>query len=178
MISDAANSAGDIFSSFMSTIGSKIASIPNDETHNFGHGKAEYIFSLFISLSMIIVSAKLIYDSIISLFNPSSVEYPFWLILVCIITIITKLTLFIYTKIIGKKTYGKGVVQNVMALPEGDGLKLTTSEYFTPSGKSINKKGIEPDIEVDLPEDIKGIGIDYKDTDTQLQKAIEIINEK
>ena len=83
MISDAANSAGDIFSSFMSTIGSKIASIPNDETHNFGHGKAEYIFSLF---------------------NPSSVEYPFWLILVCIITIITKLTLFIYTKIIGKKT--------------------------------------------------------------------------
>ncbi|MFR8927675.1 S41 family peptidase [Peptoniphilus senegalensis] len=81
-------------------------------------------------------------------------------------------------KIIGKKTYGKGVVQNVMALPEGDGLKLTTSEYFTPSGKSINKKGIEPDIEVDLPEDIKGIGIDYKDTDTQLQKAIEIINEK
>ncbi|MEQ3346533.1 S41 family peptidase [Peptoniphilus senegalensis] len=81
-------------------------------------------------------------------------------------------------KIIGKKTYGKGVVQNVMALPEGDGLKLTTSEYFTPSGKSINKKGIEPDIEVDLPENIKGIGIDYKDTDTQLQKAIEIINGK
>ena len=104
MISDAANSAGDIFSSFMSTIGSKIASVPNDETHNFGHGKAEYIFSLFISLSMIIVSAKLIYDSIFSLFKPSSVEYPFWLILVCIITIITKLTLFIYTKVIGKKT--------------------------------------------------------------------------
>lgn len=81
-------------------------------------------------------------------------------------------------KIIGKKTYGKGVVQNVMELPDGDGLKLTTSEYFTPSGKSINKKGIEPDIEVDLPENIKGIGIEYKDTDTQLQKAIEIINEK
>ena len=81
-------------------------------------------------------------------------------------------------KIIGKKTYGKGVVQNVMSLPGGDGLKLTTSEYFTPSGKSINKKGIVPDIEVDLPEDIKGIGIDYKDTDTQLQKAIEVINEK
>lgn len=81
-------------------------------------------------------------------------------------------------KIIGKKTYGKGVVQNVMSLPGGDGLKLTTSEYFTPSGKSINKKGIVPDIEVDLPEDVEGIGIDYKDTDTQLQKAIEVINEK
>lgn len=81
-------------------------------------------------------------------------------------------------KIIGKKTYGKGVVQNVMSLPGGDGLKLTTSEYFTPSGKSINKKGIVPDIEVDLPDDVEGIGIDYKDTDTQLQRAIEVINEK
>lgn len=81
-------------------------------------------------------------------------------------------------KIIGKKTYGKGVVQNVISLPDGDGLKLTTSEYFTPSGKSINKKGIEPDIEVDFPENIKGIGIEYKDTDTQLQKAIEIMNGK
>lgn len=81
-------------------------------------------------------------------------------------------------KIIGKTSYGKGVVQNVMSLPGGDGLKLTTSEYFTPSGKSINKKGIVPDIEVDLPDDVEGIGIDYKDTDTQLQKAIEVISEK
>lgn len=81
-------------------------------------------------------------------------------------------------KIIGKTSYGKGVVQNVMSLPGGDGLKLTTSEYFTPSGKSIKKKGIVPDIEVDLPDDVEGIGIDYKDTDTQLQKAIEVINEK
>ncbi len=81
-------------------------------------------------------------------------------------------------KIIGKTTYGKGVVQNVISLPEGDGLKLTTSEYFTPKGKSINKIGIKPDIEVELPENIKGIGIDYMDTDTQLKKAIEIIKEK
>ena len=50
MIADAANSAGDIFASLMSSIGSKIANNPEDETHNFGHGKAEYIFSLFIGL--------------------------------------------------------------------------------------------------------------------------------
>lgn len=81
-------------------------------------------------------------------------------------------------KIVGKKTYGKGVVQNVIALPEGDGLKLTTSEYFTPSGDSINKLGVEPDVEVDLTENIKGIGIDYQETDTQLQKALEILKEK
>ncbi|WP_277219061.1 S41 family peptidase [Peptoniphilus vaginalis] len=81
-------------------------------------------------------------------------------------------------KIVGKKTYGKGVVQNVIALPEGDGLKLTTSEYFTPSGDSINKLGIKPDVEVNLPENVKGIGVDYLKTDTQLQKALEILKEK
>ena len=44
MIADAANSAGDIFASFMTFVGNKIASEPNDKTHHFGHGKAEYIF--------------------------------------------------------------------------------------------------------------------------------------
>lgn len=44
MIADAANSAGDIFASLMTFIGNKIASVPQDADHNFGHGKAEYIF--------------------------------------------------------------------------------------------------------------------------------------
>lgn len=104
MIADAANSAGDIFASLMSTIGSKIASSPEDETHNFGHGKAEYIFSLFIGLSMIFVVFKLLYDSALSLFNPEKVAYPHLLIIVCIITITIKLSLFIYTKFLYKKT--------------------------------------------------------------------------
>ena len=56
MIGDALNSAGDIFASLMTFIGNKIASAPGDENHNFGHGKAEYIFSLFIAISMIFVS--------------------------------------------------------------------------------------------------------------------------
>ncbi len=104
MIADAANSAGDIFASLMSTIGSKISSAPEDETHNFGHGKAEYIFSLFIGLVMIIIAVKLVYDSVISLFNPSEVSFPYLLILVCVITIVTKFSLYLYTKIIYKKT--------------------------------------------------------------------------
>ena len=57
MIADSVNSAGDIFASLMTFIGNKIASVPNDEDHNLGHGKAEYIFSMFISISMILVSA-------------------------------------------------------------------------------------------------------------------------
>ena len=75
MIADAANSAGDIFASLMTFIGNKIASEPSDDSHNFGHGKAEYIFSLFISLSMILVSFKLLWDSIHSLINQS--EFTF-----------------------------------------------------------------------------------------------------
>ena len=104
MIADATNSAGDIFASLMSTIGSKISSAPEDESHNFGHGKAEYIFSLFIGLVMILIAVKLVYDSFVSLFNPNSVSFPYLLILVCVITIITKFSLYLYTKIIYKKT--------------------------------------------------------------------------
>lgn len=103
MIADAANSAGDIFSSLMTFIGNKIASEPKDETHNFGHGKAEYVFSLFISLSMIFVSAKLLYNSIISLVIKSSFTFSWLLVCVCLITILVKFSLFLYTKILARK---------------------------------------------------------------------------
>ena len=103
MIADAANSAGDIFASLMSSIGNKIANEPQDENHNFGHGKAEYIFSFLISLSMILVSFKLLYDSIISLINPSPVGYTNFLIITCIITITAKFILFSYARYSYKK---------------------------------------------------------------------------
>lgn len=103
MISDAVNSAGDIFASLMSSMGERIARVPKDDSHNFGHGKAEYIFSLFISISMIGVSIKLIYDSIASLISPHEIEYQNLLIIVCLTTILVKLFLFIYTKFLGKK---------------------------------------------------------------------------
>ena len=98
MIADAINSAGDIFASLMTAIGNKIASVPKDEDHNFGYGKAEYMFSLFISISMIVVSIKTIIDSAKTLFTGSEISFTWWLVVVCVITIITKLTLYIYTK--------------------------------------------------------------------------------
>lgn len=98
MIADSVNSAGDIFASLMTFIGNKIASAPNDDDHNFGHGKAEYIFSMFISISMILVSAKLLYDSVITLIFGSQLEFTWFLVVVCIVTIVTKLCLFAYTK--------------------------------------------------------------------------------
>lgn len=103
MIADSVNSAGDIFASLMTFIGNKIASVPNDESHNLGHGKAEYIFSMFISISMILISAKLLYDSVLTLIFGSKLVFSWLLIIVSVITIITKLCLFIYTNIAYKK---------------------------------------------------------------------------
>ena len=103
MIADSVNSAGDIFASLMTFIGNKIASVPDDDDHNFGHGKAEYIFSMFISISMILAAAKLLYDSIISLIKGSEIIFSWFLVIVCVVTIITKLSLYLYTKHLSKK---------------------------------------------------------------------------
>lgn len=103
MIADAANSAGDIFASIMTWVGNKIASEPQDDSHNFGHGKAEYIFSLFISISMIVVAFKLFYDSIMTLIYGSTITFSWFLVVVCIITILVKFSLFIYTNKLCKK---------------------------------------------------------------------------
>ena len=104
MISDSFNSAADIFASVMTFIGNKISSVPNDDDHNFGHGKAEYIFSMLISISMIIVSLKLLYDSILSVINKNELLFSWTLIIICIVTILTKLMLYLYTRNAYKKT--------------------------------------------------------------------------
>ena len=69
-------------------------------------------------------------------------------------------------KIVGNKTYGKGVMQEVVPVSTGGALKITIKEFKTPKGNTINKEGIEPDIEVQDIED--------NDIDEQLQKAIEL----
>lgn len=103
MIADAANSASDIFSSVMTTIGNKIAGVPRDKDHNFGHGKAEYIFSLLISLSMAAVAIKLLYNSVVSLIAREELAFSWTLVLVCIVTIVTKLILYLYFSKANKK---------------------------------------------------------------------------
>ena len=78
-------------------------------------------------------------------------------------------------KLVGTKTYGKGVIQTVLSLADGSGLKITTEQYYTPKEISIHKKGIEPDEEVKLPESVKNIYAVEENEDTQLQKAIEML---
>ncbi len=80
--------------------------------------------------------------------------------------------------LIGKTTFGKGIVQTVLPLSDGSALKMTVSRYYTPSGVCIHETGITPDIEVTLDEALQQqINIE-KSQDTQLQKAIEIVNDK
>lgn len=75
-------------------------------------------------------------------------------------------------KLIGTKTYGKGVIQTLHRLSDGSGLKVTSEEYYTPNHTKINKVGIEPDEKVELPEDIEEL---TEKNDTQLKKAIELL---
>ncbi len=75
-------------------------------------------------------------------------------------------------KLVGNKTYGKGVIQTIIQLSDGSGLKMTTEEYYTPNRNKINKVGIKPDYEVDLPSNIEEL---TDENDTQLQKAIDLL---
>lgn len=103
MLSDALNSAGDIISSIMTYIGNRIASKKPDKDHNLGHGKAEYIFSMWISIIMIIFSISVLKSSVLSIFSKNNYYFSNWLIIVCIVTIIVKLSLYLYTNKLSKK---------------------------------------------------------------------------
>lgn len=80
--------------------------------------------------------------------------------------------------LVGKTTYGKGIVQTIFSLKDGTGMKLTIEDYYLPSGKSIHKVGVDPDVEIDLPDELKMYVNIPEDEDTQLQKAVEILKEQ
>ena len=69
--------------------------------------------------------------------------------------------------LVGKTTFGKGVIQTTVELKDGSALKWTVMQYFSPKGNEINKKGITPNYEVDIP--------DNGEKDTQLEKAKELL---
>ena len=80
-----------------------------------------------------------------------------------------------YATLVGKTTFGKGIVQNIIPLEDGDAVKLTTAKYFTPNGNDIHKVGIAPDVEVDY-EYSGPDGATYdKQYDSQFLKALEVM---
>lgn len=78
-------------------------------------------------------------------------------------------------KIIGKKTFGKGIVQKLFPLDDGSGAKITISEYHTPSGAKINKVGVEPDVEVENTEEALEISKKNFSKDDQFKKALQVL---
>ena len=74
-------------------------------------------------------------------------------------------------------SYGKGIVQSLLPLADGSAVKLTTAHYYTPGGHDLHKKGLEPDVEVELEldEDLKGQYDVPLDRDNQVQEAIETL---
>ena len=103
MIADTINSASDIFSSLMTYIGNRIAREPKDQEHNFGHGKAEYIFSFLMSIIMLYLAVITGYNSLMAIIEEKHLTYSIFLIIVSIITILTKLTMYL----IAKRAYNK-----------------------------------------------------------------------
>ncbi len=77
-------------------------------------------------------------------------------------------------EVVGVKTYGKGVIQNIYRLSDGGAIKLTTHEYYTAAGSKLNGIGITPNYEVELPDGVNVYNIP-EDKDTQLDKAIELL---
>lgn len=77
--------------------------------------------------------------------------------------------------IVGTTTYGKGIIQEIVALGNGDATKLTIMQYFSPDEKIIHEKGVEPDYIVELTTDDLTDGILQRENDKQLQKALELL---
>jgi carboxyl-terminal processing protease len=75
-------------------------------------------------------------------------------------------------KILGQKTFGKGSVQTVLPLDDGQALKLTTSRYFTPSGVSIHERGIDPDVPLPEPDAITAGIADAAERDPEIHAAV------
>jgi len=74
--------------------------------------------------------------------------------------------------IVGTKTFGKGIVQNIIPLGDGTAVKITTEHYYTPSGYDLHKKGIEPDVNVELDKD----AVYGESSDNQLKAAVDALN--
>lgn len=81
-----------------------------------------------------------------------------------------------WATIVGTKTFGKGIVQNLIPLGDGTALKLTTSHYYTPSGFDLHEVGLTPDVEIDLDAELKKKAIVSLEEDNQVQKAQEVLN--
>ncbi len=112
LIADSVNSFGDVFASSLTYVGGTISSKPEDECHDFGHSKAEYVATFLIGIFMIIVGGNTIYKGWESIINQDRFIFSPFLIAVPIVTILVKGILYIYTNKIGKQSRNSLVLAN------------------------------------------------------------------
>lgn len=77
--------------------------------------------------------------------------------------------------VVGTTSYGKGIVQNLIPLGDGSAIKITTAHYYTPSGFDLHGKGIDPDVEVELDENLKSQAVVTPEEDNQVQAAVRAL---
>ena len=185
MMADAVNSAGDIFSSTMTFIGNKIAEKPKDDDHNLGHGKAEYLFSMFISISIIVVSIKLLINSTQSLIFGSTYIFSWWLVVVCLTTILTKVLMYVYAHKIAKQH--KNVLIEANAQDHKNDCILTTLNLIAAFASLKGMNWVDGIVGIGISAWIAVAGIkifiesynvlmDTSIDDSYKQKVIDIVN--
>ncbi len=103
MLADGFNSAGDVLSSLLTYVGNKFSSAPKDDLHPYGHGKAEYVFSLVIGLILVSISFSIFRKALNSLIYNEKFTYSMYLSIVALLTIIIKICLYVYANYIYKK---------------------------------------------------------------------------
>lgn len=77
--------------------------------------------------------------------------------------------------VVGTQTFGKGIVQSLIPLGDGTAIKLTVSHYYTPSGFDLHEKGLTPDVEVELDEELRTQAVVELSEDNQVKAAIEVL---
>ena len=112
MIADGFNSAQDVFASSITLLGNRIASRPEDKDHPYGHGKAEYIFSMIISFSLLLVAVQIFRSSLASILAREALIFSWWLVAVAAGTILLKAVLFVYTRKAGRRQDNLLIVAN------------------------------------------------------------------
>ena len=95
MIADGLNSFGDVFNAFMTLVGGRLASRPEDDEHPWGHGKAEFIATFIIALSMLLIALLTFRSSLLSLLHQTGFHFSIWLMLTALLTMLIKAGLYL-----------------------------------------------------------------------------------
>lgn len=184
LIADSMHSVEDMLSSILSFIGASIASKKPSLKYSLGYGKAEYIFSFLISIFMIVTSITLIVNLIEGIILKDFIHFSFLSIIVCLITVVIKLILCIYTKIKYKKThsilikasyedhrndigitmvtligiiftyFGITVIDSILAILIAIWIGITGVKIFLSSFEILMDKSISKDEELDIKNEI------------------------